>query len=131
MKTIVRFFDKLEDHVRGGLSHYPLLYSLIGGVGVVLFWRGVWHTADLLETNTGWGSVLFSGIGSMLVGIVVLLMIGLFVSVFIGDSIIMSGIRHDKKLIEKSEDEIEDDLTKEKRALERIGDEIEKIEAKL
>ena len=45
-RKIVRFFDKLEDKIRGRLSHHPIFYALVGGIGVVLFWRGVWHTAD-------------------------------------------------------------------------------------
>jgi hypothetical protein len=31
MRSILKFFDKLEDHVRGALSHFPLFYSLFGG----------------------------------------------------------------------------------------------------
>lgn len=120
MKSIIKFFDKLEDHVRGALSHYPLFYSLFGGAGVVLFWRGIWHTADNLENGTRLGGVIFSGPGSIILGLVILLITGLFVSTFIGDSIIMSGIRKDKKLIEKTEDEIEEELAEEKEVLENI-----------
>ena len=46
MKSIIKFFDKIEDKIRGKLSHYPIFYAFIGGVGIVIFWRGVWHTAD-------------------------------------------------------------------------------------
>jgi hypothetical protein len=131
MKNIIHFFDKLEDHVRAGLSHYPLFYSFIGGTGVILFWRGVWHTADYFEESTFIGSVIFSDIGSMILGICILLITGLFVSVFIGDSIIMSGIRGDKKLIEKSELEIEEEIKKEKKVMGDIQKEIQKIEKKI
>ena len=34
--------------MRGFLSHYPMIYALVGGVGIVSFWRGVWETSDLL-----------------------------------------------------------------------------------
>ena len=46
-------------------------------------------------------------------------------------SIIMSGLRHDKKIIEKSEEEIEIDFLKEKKMLEKIEANLEKIEAKM
>lgn len=130
MKNFFKFFDKLEDHVRVSLSHYPLLYSLIGGAGVVLFWRGVWHTADKLEVSSRLGSLIFSGVGSMILGIIILLVTGLFVSTFIGDSIIISGIRKDKKLIEKSSKEIENDLKiedEEKNILQKIEEDLEEI----
>ncbi len=128
MKKIVKFFDKLEDHIRGSLSHHPFVYSLIGGTGVVLFWRGIWHVADYYEKHTFVGSIIFSGFGSIILGALVLLLTGLFVSVFIGDSIIMSGIRNDKKLIEKSEDEIEVELKKEESILNKLEDTLQKME---
>ena len=127
MKAVVNFFDKLEDHVRGGLSKYPLIYSFFGGTGVILFWRGLWHSADWLESNTLYGEVLFSNVGSMLLGIVLLLITGLFVSVFIGDSIIMTGVKHEKKLTEKTEDEI----VSEKEELEHMHQDLEDIKDKL
>ncbi len=128
MIKIVKFFDKLEDHIRGSLSHHPFVYSLIGGTGVVLFWRGIWHVADYYEKHTFVGSIIFSGFGSIILGALVLLLTGLFVSVFIGDSIIMSGIRNDKKLIEKSEDEIEVELKKEESILNKLEDTLQKME---
>src|SRR3990167_4943299 len=98
MKHILNFFDKLEDRVRAYLSHAPLWYSFIGGVGVVLFWRGIWHTADQL--NLG-------GIASVIIGAVILLVTGVFVSAFIGNRLILSGLSGEKKLEEKTRDEIE------------------------
>ena len=126
-KSVDMFFDKLEDHIRGKLSKHPCIYGFIGGSGVILFWRGVWHSADWLQENTLFGSVIFSNVGSMLFGILVLLMSGLFVSVFIGDSILISGLRHEKKITEKTEDEVEG----EKKDIEVIEEHIEDISKKL
>lgn len=50
-KKIFLFFDKLEDSIRKWLSHHPLLYAFIGGTGVVLFWRGIWHTMDFIMSH--------------------------------------------------------------------------------
>lgn len=123
---MINFFDKLEDSVRGGLSRYPIIYSFFGGIGVILVWRGIWHTADWLQLNTVIGSVLFSDVGSMLVGILILLVTGLFVSVFIGDSIIMTGVRHEKKISEKTEDEVEGEMAE----LRHIHTDLEDIKSK-
>ena len=101
-KKIVKFFDKLEDRVRGKLSHYPILYAFIGGFGLVLFWRGVWHIAD----DFNLGSTI-----SLIIGSVVLLMTGVFVSEFIGNRLIISGLIGEKKLSEKEESEIETEET--------------------
>lgn len=113
--------DKLEDKVRGRLSHYPLIYAFIGGVGVVLFWRGVWHTFDsIMEflsssgenlTTTGQpGLPWWDGPLSVLLGTTLLLVVGLFVSNFIGNEIIISGIKKEKKIVEKTEEELDRDL---------------------
>jgi hypothetical protein len=112
---LTRFFDKLEDRVRGWLSHHPILYGFFGGIGVVLFWRGVWHTADwisalLMDLRTGNATVDLAafpdGPLSFLIGSVMLLITGLFVSNFIGNEIIISGLRGEKKLAEKTETEV-------------------------
>ena len=44
---LYHFFDKLEDTVRERLSRIPIFYGIVGGVSIVLFWRGLWYTADL------------------------------------------------------------------------------------
>ena len=43
------------------------------------------------------------GFGSIVIGFIILLVSGLLVSFFIGDSIIISGFKKEKKLVEKSE----------------------------
>ncbi len=114
---LVRFFDKLEDKVRGWFSHWPILYGFVGGFGIVLFWRGAWHTVDYLsalfaQSQFGYSSIdltatpWWDGPFSLLVGAVSLLMTGLFVSNFIGNEIIISGLRGEKKLTEKTEAEV-------------------------
>ena len=126
-RKIVRFFDKLEDKIRGRLSHHPIFYALVGGIGVVLFWRGVWHTAD----DVGLGSI-----ASLVAGSVILLLIGVFVSAFVGNRLIISGLIGEKKLEEKVEEEIETEDSKLKnlqgtlnrieKKLEHIDEEVEK-----
>lgn len=119
VKDILHFFDKLEDRIRISLSHRPILYAFIGGVGIVLFWKGVWETAGLFP--------FLHGIGSFILGVVILLLTGLLVSFFIGDSIILSGFKREKKLVEKTEMEVRAEQKTEERILERL----ETIEKKL
>ena len=103
---LFHFFDRLEDRVRGRLSRTPIIYGVIGGVAVVLFWRGVWHTADLIEAGGGVFAPFFSAPTSTGLSALVLLLSGLFVSFFIGDRIILSGLTHEKKIEEKTESEV-------------------------
>ena len=123
IKRIIKFFDKLEDKTRGKLSHFPIIYAFLGGVGVVLFWRGVWHLAD--DINLG-------NIISIIIGTVLLLITGVFVSAFIGSRLIISGLIGEKKLSEKAEEEIETEETQLKNlqsTLERVEKKISDLEA--
>jgi hypothetical protein len=117
VKRLIRFFDKLEDRIRAQLSRMPILYALIGGVGIVLFWKGTWETAELYP----W----LYGPVSISVGVGMMLGTGLLVSFFIGDSIILSGFKREKKLVEKTEQEI---LKTEKSATEKILAKLDHLE---
>ena len=97
----LKFFDRLEDRVRSRLSRHPVPYSIIGGVGVVLFWDGVEQTAALFPILTGPVQLVIS--------MIILLSTGLFVSFFIGDQVIISGLKHEKKVTEKTEEELQEE----------------------
>lgn len=117
VKKLFTFFDKLEDKVRIRLSHSPILYSLVGAVGIILLWKGVWEVAELVPALHGWGSII--------AGVIILLASGLLVSFFIGDSIIISGFKRDKKLADKTEKEI---LSAEKTSTAEILTKLEHLE---
>lgn len=119
VRKVVHFFDRLEDKVRARLSRHPVLYALVGGVGIVLFWRGVWHTADYFTVLNGPISIVLSSI--------LLLISGLFVSFFIGDRVIISGIKQEKKLDEKTADELAQEVSK----LDRIESKLEEMDQDL
>ncbi len=108
-KKVMNFFDKFEDHVRARLSRFPILYTFIGGVAIVLFWRGVWHTADILEGQGGWLGWIFYEPINLIIVVLILLATGLFVSYFIGDTILMSGIKQEKKTTDRTEKEIKEE----------------------
>lgn len=123
---IIAFFDRTEDEIRASLSHRPVLYALIGGVGIVLFWKGVWETAEYFA--------ILDGPTSIILGATITLASGLFVSFFIGDSIILSGYTHQKKIAEKTEEEVKKDIdinTAMLAKLERLEQDLVEIKQKL
>ena len=122
---IVHFFDKLEDKTRAKLSRAPLLYAFVGGVGIILFWRGVWHISD--DANLG-------SIASTILGAIILLLTGVFVSAFVGNRLIISGLSGEKKLAEKAEEEIETEesqLRKLQSTLNKVEEQIVKMESEI
>jgi uncharacterized membrane protein len=109
IKRVITFFDKLEDNIRGHLSRYPILYTLIGSVAIVLFWRGVWHTADILQAKGGVLGWIFYEPTNLIIVVIILLATGLFVSYFIGDTILLSGIKNEKKTTDRTEKEVREE----------------------
>ena len=118
IKEIIKFFDRLEIKIRGKLSHYPVLYAFIGGVGIVLFWRGVWHTADDMNV---------SSILSLIMGFFILLVAGVFVAEFIGNKLIIAGLIGEKRLATKEEGEIETEESQ----LKNLQSTLNRVEKKL
>lgn len=119
LKDIIGFFDKLEDKIRSHLSHYPIFYAFIGAVGIVLVWKGIWETAGLFP-------VLYGPL-SIVLGVVILLLTGLLVSFFIGEGIIISGFKKEKKLVERTEKE----LVEEQGEMAKVVSKLEHIEQEL
>jgi len=118
MKKIQTLFNKLETKIRGKLSHYPILYAFIGGIGIVLFWRGIWHAADDIDM----GSII-----SIVIGAVILLVTGVFVSAFIGSRLIISGLVGEKRATAEEEGEIETEETQ----LKNLQNTLNRVEKKI
>lgn len=126
------------------MSHHPKLYALIVGIGVVLFWRGVWHTADLTHlflNNVQNGLTIdlaqhpwWDGPWSFVVGAVMLYFTGAFTSSFIGNELILSGLRGEKRLNQKTEHEVESEaatITEIKGSLKEVAFKLDRLEEKV
>lgn len=126
MKTIINFFDKLEDKIRHKLSKYAVVYALIVGFAVVLFWDGV-------ERFVGGFDFLTPGL-SIIISVGVLLLTGTMVSFFIGNETIISGLKTERRIDQKTEADIRDEEEKIKhlhRVIEEIRQDVAEIKKKL
>jgi hypothetical protein len=77
---------------------------------------------------------LMDGPLSFILGTVILLITGVYVSAFIGNRLIISGLSGEKKLAEKTEDEIkaeEDEIKKLQRTISKVESHIENIEKEI
>jgi hypothetical protein len=112
---------KLVNRIHIFLSHHSYLYALIAGVGIVLFWRGVWHTVDAVHLvlnhyhMTGsldlGGQPWWDGPLSFIAGCALLYFTRAFVSSFIGNELILSGLRTEKKLTREADTELKSEMT--------------------
>lgn len=115
------------------LSHHSFLYALIAGVGIVLFWRGVWHTTDLVHLymsnsqavmdHTWWDGPL-----SFLTGCLILYITRAFVSSFIGNELILSGLRTEKKMTRQATTDLKEEVTVISDIKQEIGTIVHKLE---
>jgi hypothetical protein len=135
---------KIKDKITIYLSHRPGFYALIVGVGIVWFWRGVWHTTDLFHTyfqvfqsnstidfisSTWWDGPL-----SLVAGIVLLYFTGAFTSSFIGNELILSGLRGERRLTQKTESEVrgeEEFILDIKNELKTMANKIDQLDVEL
>jgi len=111
---------ELKHKIQSHLSHHPTLYALIVGVGIVLFWRGVWHSVDQMHDVIGYlaqshslslkDSYWWDGPVSFVVGTLMLYMTGAFTSSFIGNELILAGLRGERKLTEKADEELKNEV---------------------
>lgn len=115
-----KIFQKIERKTESFLSHYPKLYALIVGIAIVLFWRGVWHTADHIHllityfsspsSTSLMAGEWWDGPLSFVVGAVMLYFTGAFTSSFIGNELILSGLRGERRLEERAEADLKTEV---------------------
>ncbi|MDQ1281745.1 MAG: hypothetical protein QG630_96 [Patescibacteria group bacterium] len=134
-QKIESYFSKTELKNRAYLSKRKFLYALLGGAGVVLYWRGIWHSADILEIKGGLIlKIIFSPVGSIILGILLLSSIGLLVQAFIGADVIISGIKKEKQEIDKTEEELKKDeeaREKEKNLIKEIDEHLHSLQKEM
>ena len=122
MKYFTNIFLQIEERARSYFERFPFVHAFLGGVGVVLFWRGTWELVDQMRIDP----VVSIIIGSLLLG-----SIGLFIHTFVGNAIIIKNVEKDKQMTKKAEHEIaevEQDVKKEEVTLKQLADKIEQLE---
>ena len=112
----------LNKKFRTWLTHRPILYALIGAIGIVLVWKGVEETASYFPA-------LFGPV-SLILGVAILVVAGLLVPFFAGDTILIPDVEHQERLVEKvvGEEKTEESVLPEILSeLETIQEDIEEL----
>ena len=101
MKPITKMLLDIEERARRYFEKIPFVQAFLAGVGVIIFWRGIW---ELLDT------VKVSPLTSIILGSLILGGVGAFIQTFIGNTIIIKEVKQEenkeKKEIKKIEGEM-------------------------
>lgn len=92
-KKITRAIVDFETKTRRLLKKYPLAYTVLGAVFLILFWKGVEDTASMYSFLSGPILLVFT--------IPVLILLGLFLPFFIADRSTLTKIEEEEKIVEK------------------------------
>jgi hypothetical protein len=122
MKYVTNIFLRIEERARTYFERVPFLHAFLGGVGVVLFWRGIWELADRIQIDP----IVSIVVGSLLLGA-----IGLFLHTFVGNAIIIKNVEKDKRMTTRAEHEIaavEKDIKQEGATIDQLSAKIDQLE---
>jgi hypothetical protein len=80
----VKKIGKRQKQFQSKLRSHHTLYAFLGGVGVIMFWHGLWEGLNVIYESGGALSFLGNPIVSMTIGLAILTFSGLFVLELVG-----------------------------------------------
>lgn len=122
MKNI---FLSIESRARKYFERFPFIHAFLAGVGVILFWRGIWEVADRYHLHP---------IISIVAGVIILVGIGLFIHTFIGNAIIIKNVKHEINIEKENRKDFsvfEKDIAKEEITLFHLSQKLDKLNEKI
>lgn len=112
LKNIKKGFEQFEIKTRKKLKAHHFLFAFVGGVGVIMFWYGVWDITSKIMPS--WCS--------MIIGMLILIFLGIFIIETVGKEALVEEIeqatKNEKKTVERLE-KIEAKLEKTEKRLEK------------
>ncbi len=118
MKPITTFFLKTEDRARRYFERIPFIQAFLAGIGVIIFWRGVWEWCDRADISPLLSIVL----GSLILGGV-----GVFVQTFIGNTIIIKNVKREERNEQRAIREIEGEVVTEEVTLAELSAKLDRV----
>ena len=122
MKRITSILLQTEEDARKYFERTPFLQAFIAGVGVIVFWRGVWEWLDGIHV---------SPFTSVVVGTLLLGGVGVFLQTFIGNTIIIKNVNQEEKKEKKIFEKIEGEVVGEDITLKQLSDKIDELSRKI
>jgi hypothetical protein len=121
MKFITNNLLSIEEKARKHFEKYPFLQAFLAGMGVIIFWRGVWEIMDVFKIDP---------ILSIIIGMLMLLGIGLFIQTFMGNTLIIKSVKKEEKLEKEILKEITN-VEEDEVVLQEISEKLNKLLVKM
>jgi hypothetical protein len=116
LKRMVKGFETKHKAFQSRLrTTHKTLYAFLGGVGVVMFWHGLWEGLNIVYLSGGTFSFIGNPAFSMTVGIVILAFTGLFVLELVG---------REAQELEDAIDDVQDDIDNVQEDLEDVQEDL-------
>jgi hypothetical protein len=118
MILITKILLGIEERARKFFERFPFMQAFIAGVGITLFWRGVWHGFDEWEV---------SSLTSIIIGTLLLGGVGVFIQTMIGNTIIIKKVKQEENLEKKAIKKIEGEIVTEEVTLAELSAKLDQL----
>jgi hypothetical protein len=122
MNFIAKELLKIEEKARKYFEQFPFVQAFLAGIGVIIFWRGIWEGLD--ESGV-------SPIASIILGVLILGAVGVFVQTFIGNTIIIKEVKQEEKDKSRILKEVAKEESTESASLAEISIKLDQIMKKM
>jgi hypothetical protein len=119
---ITKILLTMEESARRYFEKVPFLQAFIAGVGVIIFWRGVWELLDDMRVSPTLSIVL---------GCLLLAGVGVFLQTFIGNTIIIKNVHQEEKTEQKELHKLEGHVKVEEVTLAELSRKLDALAEKI
>lgn len=118
MTFITKTLLTVEEKARKFFERIPFIQAFLAGVGVIIFWRGIWEWLD--QNNV-------SPLVSVIIGTGILAGVGVFVQTFLGNTIIIREVRHEERSGKAAVQKIAGEIATEEITLEKLSAKLDQL----
>jgi hypothetical protein len=122
MTSITKHLLNAEERARHFFERAPFVQAFLAGIGVIVFWRGIWEFLDINQ---------ISPITSVVIGSLILLFVGVFLQTFIGNSIIIKNVQQGEILEKRAIKEMKGEVNVEEITLASIALKLDELSKKI
>jgi len=122
MKSITKILLNAEESARLYFEKTPFIQAFLAGIGVIIFWRGIWEWLDMNQV---------SPVTSVVIGSLILLCVGVFVQTFIGNTIIIKNVEQEERFEKKAIKQMEGEVDSEEVTLSSLSAQLDELARKI